>query len=110
MSKRQREIDHKCHARGCPMHVKPEMLMCRRHWYMVPNRIREAVWASYRPGQCDDMSPSVEWHQAADAAIGFVAAKEGQKLRMAEVNALNAPGYETYEERGLIRARFKRAS
>jgi hypothetical protein len=57
--------------------------MCRTHWYMVPHDLRSAVWAAYRPGQCDDMTPSEEWHRAADAAIGMVAAKEKKTIRYA---------------------------
>ncbi len=81
-------MSHHCHARGCTVSVPPEMLMCRDHWFKVPHDIRAAVWQHYRPGQCDDKSPSKEWHQAADAAIGFVAAKERKQLGHAEIEAL----------------------
>lgn len=60
---------HHCHAHGCKVATKPEMLMCRPHWFMVPKHLRDLVWATYRPGQCDDKQPSVEWFAAADAAI-----------------------------------------
>lgn len=43
---------------------------------MVPKAVQRAVYAAYRPGQCDDMSPSEEWHAAADTAIKVVAEKE----------------------------------
>lgn len=69
-------MSHHCHARGCSVQVKPELLMCRKHWFMVPRDIRDAVWRSYRPGQCDDKNPSKDWHTAADAAIGYVAIRE----------------------------------
>lgn len=67
---------HHCHAHGCKVVVKPEMLMCLRHWRMVPKDIQRKVWAAYRPGQCNDKRPSEEWHLAADAAILAVAQKE----------------------------------
>ena len=67
---------HHCHARGCATLVKPEMLMCLRHWRMVPKDIQRRVWATYRPGQCDDKRPSEAWHEAADAAISAVANRE----------------------------------
>lgn len=67
---------HRCHARGCTVKTKPEMLMCRRHWFMVPPAIRRRVWATYRAGQCDDKRPSESWHEAADAAIRAVFEKE----------------------------------
>ena len=40
------------------------------------------------------MSPSTAWHAAADAAIGYVAAKEDRPLRLSEVEALRGLGYE----------------
>lgn len=75
---------HHCHASGCGAHVPPEMLMCRRHWFMVPMDIRGRVWATYQSGQerLDDTSPlpSSEWHVAADQAICAVAHKEFPRL------------------------------
>lgn len=69
-----REGIHACHARGCETEIPPELLMCRRHWYMVPKAIRHRVLATYRPGQCSGRpAPSREWHDAADAAIAAVA-------------------------------------
>lgn len=46
--------------------------MCKRHWRMVPKDIQDRVYATYRPGQCDDMRPSREWFKAARDAIGAV--------------------------------------
>ena len=67
--------------------------MCRAHWRMVPTVIQRAVWAAYRPGQCDDMHPSEAWHRAADAAIGAVARKEGRPLRPQEMTQLTEFGF-----------------
>lgn len=88
-------MSHLCHARGCPFQVKPELLMCLRHWHMVPRKLQRAVWLHYRAGQCDDKRPSAEWHEAASAAIGYVALAEGQKVTRAEVRALVVHGFET---------------
>ena len=52
------------------------MLMCLRQWRMVPPQLQRRVWATYRPGQCDDKQPSEAWHVAADAAIAAVAERE----------------------------------
>lgn len=81
-------MSHHCHARGCEKAVPPEMLMCAAHWRRVPKHIRDAVWANYRNGQCDDKTPSLEWHVAADAAIGWVAKIEGRLVRVSEMEAL----------------------
>lgn len=75
-----RVLAHHCHAEGCPVPTRPEMLMCARHWRMVPVRLRAAVWRTYRAGQCDDMRPSAEYCRAAGAAVNAVAAKEGRPL------------------------------
>ncbi len=69
---------HHCHARGCKVETKPEMLMCYRHWKMVPALFQKAVWKHYRHGQCVDKNPSKEWIKAADDAIEAVATKEGK--------------------------------
>ncbi len=68
---------HTCHARNCTRAVPPKMLMCRQHWFTVPRPLRDAVWATYRPGQEVDKDPSPEWIEAADAAIDAVAEREG---------------------------------
>jgi hypothetical protein len=86
-------MGHACHARRCAINVKPELLMCFRHWRMVPSDIQSVVWKSYRPGQCDNKRPSEEWHEAADAAIGFIAVREGESVRASEIEALNRFGY-----------------
>lgn len=67
---------HHCHARGCDVATKPTMLMCARHWHMVPHHLQLAVWKAYRRGQCDDKSPSDAWREAAARAIDFVAKSE----------------------------------
>ena len=70
-------MTHTCHAVGCSVVVAPKLLMCRRHWFMVPRDLRRAVWLHYVEGQCDlDPPPSKEWHTAADRAIKAVARKE----------------------------------
>lgn len=86
-------LPHTCHARDCAKPVKPEILMCFAHWRKVPSVIQRAVWAAYRPGQCDDKHPSKEWFRAADAAIGYVARAEGKRLRLQESIELVSFGF-----------------
>lgn len=80
---------HTCHAVGCKRVCKPEHLMCWPHWRTVNRYLQARVWNAYRPGQCDDKSPSEEWHDAADAAIGWVARAEGRPLTPAQAAALD---------------------
>jgi hypothetical protein len=93
------ERAHTCHARGCTKHVKPELLMCGKHWRRVPRKIQRAVWSAYRPGQCDDGHPSKQWHTAADAAIGYVAVLDGETARIKELEALGDFGFQLAVDR-----------
>jgi hypothetical protein len=70
-------MSHHCHATACKKSVPPEMLMCKRHWFMIPKPLRDRVWATYRPGQCDDWKPSAAYCEAAKAAVIAVAQQEG---------------------------------
>jgi len=70
---------HHCHAEGCEVSVPPKMLMCLRHWRMVPKGLQREVWRTYRPGQEVDKSPSAEYLKAHLAAVAAVAEKEGRR-------------------------------
>jgi hypothetical protein len=67
---------HECHARGCHTHVLPSMFMCKRHWFMVPERLRDAVWAAYVPGQEVRKDPTMAYINVANKAIQAVYDRE----------------------------------
>ena len=69
---------HLCHAVGCPKAVPPKMLMCFRHWSMVPRNLQAEVWRTYREGQEIDKQPSPEYLVAQRNAVMAVASKEGR--------------------------------
>lgn len=69
---------HLCHAKACQIEVAPRLLMCGRHWRMVPRALQRAVWATYRPGQENTKDPTPEYLDAAQAAIDAVARREGR--------------------------------
>ena len=69
---------HHCHATECKAKVPPKMWGCRKHWFMVPKPIRDRILAHYRPGQCDDWEPSMEYLIAAREAVVAVATQEGK--------------------------------
>lgn len=71
-------MSHTCHAEGCSKVVPPKLLMCLRHWRMVPRDLQQAVWALYRPGQEIDKRPTMEYLEVMQEAIDAVAAKEAQ--------------------------------
>lgn len=56
---------HHCHWPGCSEQVPPAMWGCRRHWYALPLGLRNKIWASYRPGQEEDLKPSERYLAAA---------------------------------------------
>lgn len=68
---------HTCHAASCEVRTKPEMFMCRQHWYMLPKAMRDDIWKNYRPGQCDDWQISHKYAEAARRAVTYIAQKEG---------------------------------
>lgn len=66
-------MNHHCHAKHCKVEVPPKMLMCYKHWKLVPQPLQSAVWEHYQRGQEERMvAPTSEWHEAADAAIDHV--------------------------------------
>jgi hypothetical protein len=102
-------MTHQCHARRCGVGVKPELLMCARHWRMVPPLIQRAIWRHYRSGQCDDKMPSEDWHVAADAAIGYVALLDGQPILKNEARALCGVGYRKFILETMIKRHGEKA-
>lgn len=64
---------HKCAAESCLKIVASEMLMCRRHWFMVPKDLRELVWAGYHRGMDE------AYHVAVAAAVDAVKGLEASK-------------------------------
>lgn len=71
---------HTCHARACTTAVPPRLLMCAKHWRMVPYGLKLQVWATYQPGQerLDGTAPVTEEYLAASQeAIDAVAEIEG---------------------------------
>jgi hypothetical protein len=72
-------VVHKCHALDCAEPVHPRFLMCRRHWWMVPQPVRELVNSTYQHGQeRGKVRPSREWVAAVRLAIAAVAELEGK--------------------------------
>lgn len=71
-------VEHLCHARDCQTPVEPKLLMCSRHWKMVPKYLRDGVWMHYIPGQEVTKRPTREYMRVATLAINAVAVKEGK--------------------------------
>lgn len=79
-------MSHRCHLPSCREEVPPRLLMCKRHWFMVPKPLRDAVWREYRPGQEEGNAPvTKEYLQVAQAAIAAVQKKIEDKRRQGEL-------------------------
>ncbi|MFL5481165.1 MAG: hypothetical protein ACJ8AK_03165 [Gemmatimonadaceae bacterium] len=37
-------MTHKCAADGCKKEISLSLLMCRKHWKLVPRKIQRAIW------------------------------------------------------------------
>ena len=70
---------HTCHATGCTREVPPAMFMCKPHWFSLPRRLRNAIWATYREGQEDDKQPSRAYCLVAIECVKYIAAQEGKE-------------------------------
>lgn len=54
-------VRHHCHWPGCDKPVPPAMWGCKFHWFKLPMRLRNRIWATYRPGQEISKAPSAEY-------------------------------------------------
>lgn len=68
---------HECHAHDCKREIPPRLLMCGRHWRLVPPAVRELVWSVYRKGQEITKDPTTAYLAAHHLAIAHVARAEG---------------------------------
>lgn len=64
--------EHKCHAIGCDVVVAPRLLMCFKHWSMVPKYLQDLVYKWYVPGQEITKTPSQQYLRFAEKAIESV--------------------------------------
>jgi hypothetical protein len=56
---------HTCHWPGCGKEVPPAMWGCKAHWFTLPKRLRDKIWATYRRGQEITKTPSSAYMEAA---------------------------------------------
>jgi hypothetical protein len=64
--------NHGCHWPGCTIQVPPAVWGCRKHWYMLPPAIRNAIWHAYTPGQEVALNPSEEYIAIAERAQKWI--------------------------------------
>jgi hypothetical protein len=45
---------------------------CKTHWFMLPKRLRDRIWATYRPGQEITKTPSTAYLEAVSAVQAWI--------------------------------------
>ena len=65
---------HVCHWPSCDKQVPPAMWGCKIHWFKLPQRLRNEIWATYEPGQEIDLSPSEDYLDVADEVEKWILA------------------------------------
>lgn len=63
---------HSCHWPGCGREVPPSMWGCGPHWFKLPKRLRDRIWATYEIGQEVSMTPSDAYLDAALAVQAWI--------------------------------------
>jgi hypothetical protein len=71
---RNATFDHHCHWPECERSVPPAMWGCKAHWFKLPMRLRNRIWATYRPGQEITKDPSSDYVAVAREVQNWIAA------------------------------------
>ena len=73
-------MSHRCRAKNCGLVIAPRLLMCRKHWFMVPPAVRRLVWKHYRLGrEIDKLHITREYVRAVRLAVEAVAKSEAEE-------------------------------
>lgn len=72
-----RSVEHTCHAPYCETEIPPHLHMCKRHWLLLPERLRKLIWSTYRKGQEIDKRPSAAYMQAVELTRAYIMKIEG---------------------------------
>jgi hypothetical protein len=54
-----------CAARGCARSIKPGLLMCAPHWYLVPKSVQREVLNTWRAFNASKSSDALAAYRAA---------------------------------------------
>lgn len=58
-------MSHECHWPDCKTPVPPKLWGCKTHWFRLPKRLRDRIWATYVSGQEITKTPSLAYIEAA---------------------------------------------
>lgn len=67
---------HPCHATSCPREVPAGMLMCRRHWRMVPLALQREIPRLWDRHRLTGAKLPVRYFAAVREAVASVARQE----------------------------------
>lgn len=70
----QKRAVHTCHWSNCKTPVPPSMWGCKPHWFKLPKRLRDKIWAAYVPGQEISKDPSDKYLKVAEEVQDWIAA------------------------------------
>lgn len=62
----------RCYWSGCTLSVNPKMLMCRGHWFKLPQELRAGIWDAYVPGQEHTLDIGQKWLAAWHACEAWI--------------------------------------
>lgn len=68
--------NHHCHWPGCDKQVPPAMWGCKGHWFTLPAVLRARVWATYKPGQEVNGTPSAAYIEVAKAVQAWISERD----------------------------------
>lgn len=78
---------HRCHFPNCRTPVEPKLWGCKKHWYMLPQWLRNNINRAYVPGQEVTKTPSPEYIAAARTAREWILGHLGGEVaRLAALN------------------------
>jgi hypothetical protein len=72
---------HFCHWPGCKRVVPPSRWGCKAHWFDLPKRLRDKIWAAYRPGQEITKTPSQEYIAVAMEVQAWIKEKAANDIK-----------------------------
>jgi hypothetical protein len=72
-------MKHHCHWTGCAKECPPAMWGCGPHWFALPKRLRDKVWAAYVPGQEITKTPSSKYLEVANEVQDWIRSQQAEK-------------------------------
>ena len=73
-------MGHRCHVPKCATACPPRMLMCAKHWRMVPGDVQHEVYRTVgKRGKCVDASWAPWWRAQAKAIDAVLRREHAEK-------------------------------